>query len=65
MFLDAFILRTMLVPSLMHLFGKANWYLPKWIEKVIPRLSVEPPDEESHWVDNAPEARPGVSARSE
>ena len=27
-FLDAFILRTMLVPSLMHLFGNANWYFP-------------------------------------
>jgi RND superfamily putative drug exporter len=45
-FLDAFILRTMLVPSVMHLFGKSNWYFPKWLEKVTPRVSVEPPDEE-------------------
>ncbi len=44
-FLDAFILRTMLVPSLMHMFGKANWYFPKWLEKITPRVSVEPPEE--------------------
>ncbi len=43
-FLDAFILRTMLVPSLMHLFGKANWYFPRWLARVTPRLSVEPPE---------------------
>jgi RND superfamily putative drug exporter len=45
-FLDAFILRTMLVPALMHLFGKANWYLPRWLDRILPRLSVEPPDEQ-------------------
>ena len=43
-FLDAFILRTMLVPSLMHLFGKANWYFPRWLDRVTPRVSVEPPE---------------------
>ncbi len=45
-FLDAFILRTMLVPSLMHIFGKANWFLPRWLERILPRVSVEPPDEQ-------------------
>ncbi len=44
-FLDAFILRTMLVPSLMHIFGKANWYFPKWLDRIVPRVSVEPPEE--------------------
>jgi RND superfamily putative drug exporter len=43
-FLDAFILRTMLVPSLMHVFGKANWYFPRWLDRVTPRVSVEPPE---------------------
>ena len=41
-FLDAFVLRTFLVPALMHLFGKANWHLPRVIERYLPRLSVEP-----------------------
>ena len=43
-FLDAFILRTMLVPSLMHIFGKANWYFPRWLNRITPRFSVEPPE---------------------
>jgi len=44
-FLDAFLLRTVLVPALMHLLGNRNWYLPKWLERVTPRVSFEPPDE--------------------
>jgi RND superfamily putative drug exporter len=43
-FLDAFILRTMLVPALMHLFGDANWFFPKWLDRITPRVSVEPAD---------------------
>ena len=44
-FLDAFLLRTVLVPSLMHVLGNSNWYLPRWLDRVTPRVSVEPPDE--------------------
>src|SRR5262249_38123648 len=43
-FLDAFILRTMLVPSLMHMFGKANWYFPRWLDRITPRVSGDPPE---------------------
>jgi putative drug exporter of the RND superfamily len=42
-FLDAFILRTILVPSLMHLIGKSNWWLPKWLDRILPHVSVEGP----------------------
>ncbi|WP_181766730.1 MMPL family transporter [Streptomyces albidus (ex Kaewkla and Franco 2022)] len=40
--LDAFVLRTLLVPALMHMLGGANWWLPAWLEKRLPRLSIEP-----------------------
>jgi RND superfamily putative drug exporter len=43
--LDAFILRTVLVPAAMHLFGSANWWLPGWLDRRLPHLSVDPPDE--------------------
>jgi len=33
-----------LVPSLMHLIGKSNWWLPKWLDRVIPHVSVEAGD---------------------
>ncbi|MER6348574.1 MMPL family transporter [Streptomyces sp. NPDC001595] len=42
--LDAFVLRTLLVPALMHLLGGANWWLPRWLDRRLPRISIEPPD---------------------
>ncbi len=44
-FLDAFVLRTFLVPALMHLFGKANWWLPGPLDRHLPHLAVEPPED--------------------
>jgi putative drug exporter of the RND superfamily len=41
--LDAFVLRTLLVPALMHLLGGWNWWLPGWLERRLPRLSIEAP----------------------
>ena len=42
--LDAFILRTVLVPAVMHLFGNANWWLPRWLDGRLPYLAIEPPE---------------------
>jgi putative drug exporter of the RND superfamily len=41
-FVDAYIARTVLVPSVMHLLGRANWWLPAWLDRRLPRLNVEP-----------------------
>jgi len=41
--LDAFILRTVLVPAVMHLLGDANWWLPRWKDRLLPHLAIEPP----------------------
>ncbi|MEJ7154282.1 MMPL family transporter [Staphylococcus ureilyticus] len=38
---DAFIVRMMLIPALTKLFGKASWYLPKWLGTVLPNIDVE------------------------
>ena len=42
-FLDAFVIRLFLVPSLMYLFGRASWWLPGWIDRRLPRVSIEGP----------------------
>ncbi|WP_069770481.1 MMPL family transporter [Streptomyces sp. LUP30] len=42
--LDAFVLRTLLVPALMHLLGGANWWLPRGLDRRLPRISIEPPE---------------------
>lgn len=41
--LDAFVLRTLLVPALMHLLGGTNWWLPARLDRLLPRISIEPP----------------------
>ncbi|TLQ43592.1 MMPL family transporter [Streptomyces marianii] len=42
--LDAFVLRTLLVPALMHMLGSANWWLPRWLDRLLPRISIETPE---------------------
>ncbi|PPF42016.1 RND transporter [Pseudoclavibacter sp. AY1F1] len=39
--LDAFIVRMLIMPSLMHLLGKSAWWLPKWLDKIMPNVDVE------------------------
>jgi RND superfamily putative drug exporter len=43
--LDAFIIRTVLVPAVMHLLGRGNWWLPCWLDARLPHLSVEGPED--------------------
>jgi putative drug exporter of the RND superfamily len=40
-FLDATIVRMVLVPATMELLGARNWWLPSWLDKLLPRLDVE------------------------
>jgi putative drug exporter of the RND superfamily len=39
--LDAFVLRTVLVPAVMHLLGDRNWWLPRELDRALPRVAVE------------------------
>jgi RND superfamily putative drug exporter len=40
-FVDATIVRMLLVPAVMHLLGRANWSLPAWLDRRLPQLRVE------------------------
>jgi RND superfamily putative drug exporter len=49
-FVDATLIRLVLVPSTMKLLGDANWWLPRWLDRILPNLDIEgesklPPDE--------------------
>jgi RND superfamily putative drug exporter len=43
-FIDATIVRMVLVPATMELAGRANWYLPKWLDRILPDLHVDEPE---------------------
>jgi RND superfamily putative drug exporter len=40
-FLDATIIRMVVVPAFMELLGDVNWWLPRWLDRLLPRVSVE------------------------
>jgi len=39
--LDAFVVRMLLMPALMHLLGKSVWWLPRWLDRILPNVDVE------------------------
>ncbi|HEY2570612.1 MAG TPA: MMPL family transporter [Solirubrobacteraceae bacterium] len=39
--LDATVVRCLLVPALMLLMGKVNWWMPKWLDRIVPHMSIE------------------------
>ena len=40
--LDATLVRMVLVPAVMQLLGDRNWWIPKWLERVLPEIDIEP-----------------------
>ncbi|ANY68689.1 hypothetical protein BBD42_21115 [Paenibacillus sp. BIHB 4019] len=38
---DAFVVRMLLVPAVMTILGKSAWYLPKWLDRMLPNLDIE------------------------
>lgn len=38
---DAFVVRMLIVPALMHLFGERAWWLPRWLDRALPHVDVE------------------------
>jgi putative drug exporter of the RND superfamily len=42
--IDAVFIRMAVVPSVMMMLGKANWWFPKWLDRMLPRVSFEKAD---------------------
>ena len=40
-FIDATVVRIVLVPATMKLLGDWNWWLPKWLDRLLPNLDIE------------------------
>jgi RND superfamily putative drug exporter len=59
--IDAFVIRLMLVPAVMHLMDERMWYMPRWLDRVLPKLTIEPPTAE----EPSPEMPPGRPAVEE
>jgi putative drug exporter of the RND superfamily len=44
-FFDAVIIRCLLVPAIMEILGRSAWYLPDWLERRMPHVALEAPEE--------------------
>ena len=42
--IDAFVVRTVLVPAVMHVLGPRNWWLPSWLDRILPTFHIEADD---------------------
>jgi putative drug exporter of the RND superfamily len=42
-FLDAFVIRMVLLPAVLQLLGSRTWWFPRWLDLRLPRLAIEPP----------------------
>lgn len=59
--LDATIVRLLLVPATMELLGDRNWWLPKWLDRILPNIDVEghdaAPEDDEHDADSESDGR--------
>jgi RND superfamily putative drug exporter len=39
--IDAFVVRMLLMPALMHLLGRSAWWLPRWLDRILPNVDME------------------------
>jgi RND superfamily putative drug exporter len=54
---DAFIVRMLLIPAVMHVLGRTAWWLPRWLDRLIPDVDVEGASlERTHPLPGAHEA---------
>ena len=40
---DALIVRMTLVPAFLTLMGEKSWYIPRWLDRLLPNITIEPP----------------------
>ena len=57
---DALLVRMTLVPSFLTLLGEKSWYMPRWLDRLLPNITIEPPHEGEERV-SAPVPRPEPS----
>lgn len=41
--IDATVIRLLLVPATMTLLGNSNWWTPRWLDRILPRIDTEDP----------------------
>jgi RND superfamily putative drug exporter len=63
-FLDALVIRCLLLPAVLNLIGRATWEIPGWLDRLLPRLNIEgaPPPVASRGQDGRSSVGPGATS---
>ncbi|MEU5153593.1 MMPL family transporter [Glycomyces sp. NPDC021274] len=51
---DAFVVRMAIIPAVMALIGRGSWWIPKWLDRILPNVDVEGDKLQEHLRDDAP-----------
>lgn len=62
--IDAFIIRLTIMPAVAHILGHRMWWLPRWLDRVLPHLDIEPPVTGGKPVPRLPDSGPEGPAGS-
>ena len=54
-FLDAFVIRVVLMPAIMRVLGSRTWWLPRWLDRILPHVDIDGTDIDG--TDDAPAAQ--------
>jgi putative drug exporter of the RND superfamily len=51
---DAFVVRMAIIPAIMALIGRGSWWIPKWLDRILPNVDVEGDKLQEHLTKDAP-----------
>ncbi len=57
-FIDAFVVRSLLLPATLQLLGRRTWWLPGWLDRRLPHLAIEPPASPAQVAEDERELQP-------
>lgn len=60
--MDALVIRMAIVPALMQLLGRSSWWFPGWLDRVLPRIGIEPPEADEEAIGFAGEEADGFGS---
>ena len=60
---DALVVRMTLVPAFLTLMGEKAWYIPRWLDRLLPGITIEPPHDGKPVIEPAPELTPETARR--
>jgi RND superfamily putative drug exporter len=58
---DALIVKMTLIPALFTLLGEKTWYMPRWLDRILPNITIEPPHDGEQTVAPMPRTEPEPS----